>query len=108
MVVSLLQAACRGGLRLELGAMLPVNLLVTFLVLAFGVVALVSGVRRKYPPALRLPRPYAVSELFHDRDVSNPGPRAGMDVGTLDGHHPVRRSRVAPLHYGLMPLGNRT
>jgi hypothetical protein len=37
-----------GGPRLELGAMLPVNLLVTFLVLALGVVALFSGVRRRY------------------------------------------------------------
>lgn len=38
-----------GTPRLELGAMLPVNLLVTFLVLGFGAVALISGIRRKYP-----------------------------------------------------------
>src|SRR3954468_18868495 len=38
-----------GLARLELGAMLPVNLLVTFLVLALGVVALFSGLRRRYP-----------------------------------------------------------
>jgi len=38
-----------GGPRLELGAMLPVNLLVTFLVLGLGGLALISGVRRKYP-----------------------------------------------------------
>src|SRR5258707_11492008 len=37
------------GPHLELDAMLPVNLLVTFVVIALGVVALVSGVRRKYP-----------------------------------------------------------
>lgn len=37
------------GPRLELGAMLPVNLLVTFLVIAFGILALISGIRRKYP-----------------------------------------------------------
>src|SRR5579863_643660 len=35
--------------RLELGAMLPVNLFVTFLVLALGVVAFISGVRHRYP-----------------------------------------------------------
>src|ERR1700753_801915 len=35
--------------RLELGAMLPINLFVTFLVLALGVVAFFSGLRRKYP-----------------------------------------------------------
>ena len=38
-----------GGPRLELGAMLPVNLFVTFLVLALGALALVSGLRRRYP-----------------------------------------------------------
>ena len=38
-----------GLARLDLGAMLPVNLCVSFVVLAFGVVALVSGLRRKYP-----------------------------------------------------------
>ena len=34
--------------RLDLGAMLPVNLFVTFLVLAMGVVAFFSGLRRRY------------------------------------------------------------
>jgi hypothetical protein len=38
-----------GSDRLELGAMLPVNLFVTFLVLVLGVVAFISGVRRRYP-----------------------------------------------------------
>lgn len=38
-----------GVSRLQLGAMLPVNLFVTFLVLVLGVVALISGLRRKYP-----------------------------------------------------------
>lgn len=37
------------GPRLELGAMLPVNLSVTLLVLVLGIVALSSGIRRKYP-----------------------------------------------------------
>lgn len=43
------KAHATGGPRLELGAMLPINLLVTLLVLALGLVALVSGLRRKYP-----------------------------------------------------------
>lgn len=38
-----------GGPRLELDGWLPVNLLVTGLVLALGLVALVSGFRRRYP-----------------------------------------------------------
>jgi hypothetical protein len=37
------------GPRLELDATLPVNLMVTFLVLALGAVALFSGLRRRYP-----------------------------------------------------------
>lgn len=39
----------QGLARLELGAMLPVNLFVTFLVMALGTVALISGLRRRYP-----------------------------------------------------------
>jgi hypothetical protein len=35
--------------RLQLGAMLPVNLFVTLLVIALGLLALFSGVRRRYP-----------------------------------------------------------
>ena len=37
------------GRYLELNAMLPVNLLVTFLTIALGVVALVSGLRKRFP-----------------------------------------------------------
>jgi len=37
------------GPHLQLGAMLPVNLLVTFLVIALGFVALASGLRRRFP-----------------------------------------------------------
>jgi len=47
------KAHAPGGPRLELGAMLPVNLLVTFLVLGLGVLALLSGLRRKYPKFAR-------------------------------------------------------
>ena len=37
------------GYHLELNAMLPVNLLVTFLVIAMGLTALVSGLRKRFP-----------------------------------------------------------
>src|SRR5271157_2524497 len=37
------------GHYLELNGMLPVNLLVTFLVLALGAIALVSGLRQRFP-----------------------------------------------------------
>jgi hypothetical protein len=43
------KAHTTNGPRIELGAMLPVNLCVTFLVLGLGVVALWSGLRRRYP-----------------------------------------------------------
>ena len=39
----------RGGPHLKLDAMLPVNLLMTFLVMAFGVIALISGIRKRFP-----------------------------------------------------------
>jgi hypothetical protein len=42
-----------GEPEIEFGAMLPVNLLVTFLVIALGVVALASGFRKKFPKHLR-------------------------------------------------------
>ena len=35
--------------RMELGATLPVNLLVTALVILFGAAALISGLRKRYP-----------------------------------------------------------
>jgi hypothetical protein len=41
------------GRYLELDAMLPVNLLVTFLTLVLGGVALISGIRKKFPKHLR-------------------------------------------------------
>ena len=42
-----------GEPQLAIGAMLPVNLLVTFLVIALGFVALASGLRKKFPKRLR-------------------------------------------------------
>ena len=38
-----------GGPRIEIGAMLPVNLFVTFTVIVLGAIALISGLRRHYP-----------------------------------------------------------
>jgi len=43
------QPHAHGIPRLELGAMLPVNLFVTFVVLGLGVVAVYSGLRKRYP-----------------------------------------------------------
>lgn len=43
------QAHDPNGPRLDLGAMLPVNLMVTILVIVLGIVALISGLRRRFP-----------------------------------------------------------
>jgi hypothetical protein len=43
------QKTAPGGPRLELGAMLPINMLVTALVLVLGAAALICGLRRRYP-----------------------------------------------------------
>jgi hypothetical protein len=37
------------GYHINLNAMVPVNLMVTFLVLGLGVVALISGIRKRFP-----------------------------------------------------------
>jgi len=42
-----------GEPQLAIGAMLPINLLVTFLVIALGAVALISGLRKKFPKRWR-------------------------------------------------------
>lgn len=42
-----------GEPELEIGAMLPINLAVTFIVIALGVVALFSGLRKRFPKHLR-------------------------------------------------------
>jgi hypothetical protein len=96
-----------GGPRLELGAMLPVNLLVTFLVLALGASALISGFRRRFPP-------YG-SFLGHTR-FSNYFMIAIFPMQAS--YLPWTWERLAAiavfalpvwviLHFGLMPLRNR-
>ncbi len=43
------RAPRQGGPTIEFGALLPVNLFVTFAVIIIGAVALFSGLRRRYP-----------------------------------------------------------
>ena len=43
------KARAPGGPRIDLGDMMPVNIAVTALVVVFGAIALVSGLRRRYP-----------------------------------------------------------
>jgi len=93
---------------LEWEAMLPVNLLVTFLVIALGVVALVSGLRKKFPKRLRFLghtrfANYFMITLFPIQA------HIGMDW-TWDRLIAITLFAVPVwlvLHFGLMPLRNR-
>jgi hypothetical protein len=95
------------GRYLELNAMLPVNLLVTFLVLALGVIGLVSGLRKKYPKHLRF--------IGHTRF----GNYFMITIFPIQAHYlPWTWDRFLAivvfavpiwllLHFGLMPVRNR-
>ena len=98
-----------GTPQLELDAMLPINLAVTALVIGLGAVALLSGIRRRYPK-------YG-SFLGHTR-FSN---YFMITIYPMQAHHPGmdwtwdRLLAIAifavpvwlMLHFGLMPIRNR-
>jgi hypothetical protein len=96
-----------GEPELELGAMLPVNLLVTFLVIVLGVVALASGFRKKFPRHWRF--------IGHTRFANY----FMITIFPIQAHYlPWTWERLgvivlfaAPvwllLHFGLMPVRNR-
>ena len=95
------------GRYLEWEAMLPVNLLVTFLVIVLGVMALASGLRKKFPRRLRF--------LGHTRFANY----FMIAIFPVQSHYlPWTWERLAAiilfavpvwvvLHFGLMPLRNR-
>ena len=96
-----------GEPQLELNAMLPVNLLVTFLVIALGLVALASGIRKKFPKHLRF--------IGHTRFANY----FMIAIFPIQSHYlPWTWERLAAialfavpiwllLHFGLMPFRNR-
>jgi len=96
-----------GEPQLELNAMLPVNLLVTFLVIALGLVALASGIRKKFPKHLRF--------IGHTRFANY----FMIAIFPIQSHYlPWTWERLAAialfavpiwllLHFGLMPVRNR-
>ena len=96
-----------GEPEIELGAMLPINLLVTFLVIALGVVALFSGLRKKFPKHLRF--------IGHTRFANY----FMITIFPIQAHYlPWTWERLTAivlfaipiwlcLHFGLMPLRNR-
>jgi hypothetical protein len=97
----------RHGMYLELNAMLPINLLVTFLVIALGFVALFSGVRKKFPKYLRFLGYTRFANYFM------------ITIFPIQAHYlPWTWERLLAialfavpiwlaLHFGLMPIRNR-
>jgi len=95
------------GRYLELNAMLPVNLLVTFLTIVLGVVALISGIHKKYPRHLRF--------IGHTRFANY----FMITIFPIQSHYlPWTWDRFLAiavfaipiwllLHFGLMPVRNR-
>jgi len=93
--------------QVEWNAMLPINLLVTFLVIALGLVALVSGVRKKFPKQLRFVGHTRFANYFM------------IAIFPIQAHYlPWTWERLAAitlfavpiwlaLHFGLMPLRRR-
>ena len=96
-----------GEPELQLGAMLPVNLLVTVLVIGLGVVALASGLRKRFPRHWRF--------IGHTRFANY----FMITIYPIQAHYLTwtweRLAAIAlfavpvwlVLHFGLMPLRNR-
>jgi hypothetical protein len=97
----------RHGPHFELNAMLPINLLVTFLVITLGVVALVNGIRKKFSKYLLF--------LGHTRFANY----FMITIFPIQSHYLTwtweRLAAIAlfaipiwlALHFGLMPIRNR-
>jgi hypothetical protein len=93
--------------EIEWRAMLPINLLVTFLVIALGVVALISGLRKKFPKHWRF--------IGHTRFANY----FMIAIFPIQAHYlPWTWERLLVivlfavpiwllLHFGLMPIRNR-
>src|SRR5206468_8965838 len=99
-----------GAPRLELDAMLPINLAVTFLAIALGAAALVSGIRRTYPKYGSFLGHTRFSNYFMITIFPMQAHLAGMNW-TWERLIAITLF-AAPiwllLHFGLMPIRNRT
>ena len=88
--------------------MLPVNLLVTFLVMTLGIVTLVSGLRKKFPKRLRFLGHTRFANYFMIT-IFPIQAHIGLDW-TWDRLLAIALFAVPiwlALHFGLMPLRNR-
>ena len=82
------------GPRLDLGAMLPVNLAVTAVVVVLGFVALFSGLRLALSEIRLISRLHPVQQLFHDHALPDTGALPRLDLGSSGGHRPVRAAHL--------------
>jgi hypothetical protein len=96
-----------GAPQVELGAMLPINLLVTFLVLGIGAVAFFSGLRRKFPKYCSFLGYTRFSNYFMIAIY----PFQSRDLQWTWEHLIAIAIFAVPvwlvLHFGLMPIRNR-
>jgi len=95
------------GPRLELDAMTPVNLAVTFTVLALGVVALYCGLRKRFPKYVRFLGYTRFSNYFM---ITIFPIQVGALKWTWDNLIAIALFAVPVwlvLHFGLMPVRNR-
>jgi len=97
------------GRYLELNAMLPVNLLVTFLVIALGLVALVSGIRKKFPKHLRFIGHTRFANYFMIAifPIQAHAPNMNWTWDRLIAIGLFAVPVWLTLHFGLMPIRNR-
>lgn len=101
------QAHGPSGPHLELNAMLPIKMLVTFVVLALGVAALFCGIRKRFPKYLRFLGYTRFSNYFM---ITIFPMQAGTLKWTWDQLIAIALFAVPVwlvLHFGLMPVRNR-
>jgi len=98
-----------GAPEIQWNAMLPVNWLVTFLVLALGVIALVSGIRKRFPQGMRFIGHTRFANYF--MIMIFPIQSHALQPGWTWERLLVIVLFAVPtwllLHFGLMPLRNR-
>ncbi len=107
MALAVFRAAWLAWFTLELEAIQPINLFVTFLVLALGAIALVSGLRKKFPKHLTFLGYTRFANYFM------------ITIFPIQSHYlPWTWERLGAialfaiptwlfLHFGLMPIRNR-
>lgn len=72
-----------------------INLVVTCIVLAFGLLALYKWPSPTLSQIWLVPWPHALQQLFHDYHLSNSGSSFRLDLGTAGRYRTLRGTRLA-------------